>query len=115
MGLPGNFTKMNPPGTGGNSALNHEVSESAFEYLLTELIFYVKSTTADPEKISQTLEHMGYEIGFRYIEKIAPQMRFLGSEPLDYVKFVCKEFWEELFHKKVTFPTLSMSDLNDSC
>lgn len=27
--------------------------------------------------------------------------KFIGSEPLDVIKFICKEFWEELFKKKV--------------
>lgn len=25
----------------------------------------------------------------------------MGTEPLDIVKFVCKEFWEEVFKKKI--------------
>ena len=36
----------------------------------------------------------------RYIEKIA-QHRPLVSDPLEVVKFVCKDFWEEVFKKKV--------------
>lgn len=48
-------------------------------------------------------EHMGYEIGFRYIEKIFPQLKFIGSEPLDIMKYICTEFWEELFKKKVRY------------
>jgi hypothetical protein len=81
--------------------MTKEVSESAYEYLLAELLSVCKYRMNSEDKISQRLEHLGYEIGYRYIEKIVPQLRYLGSEPLDLVKFICKEFWEEIFKKKV--------------
>ena len=37
---------------------------------------------------------------FRYVEKLA-QNRPLMSDPLDIVKFVCKDFWDDVFTKKV--------------
>lgn len=36
----------------------------------------------------------------RYVEKLA-QSRPLMSDPLDVVKFVCKDFWDDVFMKKV--------------
>lgn len=36
----------------------------------------------------------------RYVEKLA-QNRPLMSEPLEIVKFVCKDFWDDVFKKKV--------------
>jgi len=38
----------------------------------------------------------------RLTEKIAAYQKFIGTEPLDLVKFICKEFWEEVFKKKVS-------------
>ena len=38
---------------------------------------------------------------FRYAEKIAAYQRFTATEPLDLIKFICTEFWEEVFKKKV--------------
>ena len=38
---------------------------------------------------------------FSLIEKTSNNHKFIGVEPLDVVKFVCKEFWEEIFRKKV--------------
>ncbi len=32
---------------------------------------------------------------------MASQQKLLGTEPLDIVKFICKEFWEQIFKKKV--------------
>jgi Transport protein particle (TRAPP) component len=38
----------------------------------------------------------------RYCEKIVAGQRFAAStEPLDLMKFICKEFWEEVFKRKV--------------
>lgn len=28
--------------------------------------------------------------------------KFIGTDALDLMKFICKEFWEEAFRKKVT-------------
>jgi hypothetical protein len=36
----------------------------------------------------------------RYVEKLA-QNRPLMTDPLDIVKFVCKDFWDDVFLKKV--------------
>ena len=38
---------------------------------------------------------------YSLIEKTSNNHKFIGVEPLDVVKFVCKEFWEEIFRKKV--------------
>ena len=38
----------------------------------------------------------------RYVEKLA-QNRPLMSDPLDVVKFVCKDFWDDVFMKKVRY------------
>jgi len=37
----------------------------------------------------------------RILEKISFNAKFIGTDPLDLVKFICKEFWEEVFRKKV--------------
>jgi hypothetical protein len=36
----------------------------------------------------------------RYVEVVAAA-RPLGSEPLDVIKFICKEFWVEVFKKHI--------------
>lgn len=38
---------------------------------------------------------------FRLIERLTNGHKFIGSDPLDLIKFICKEFWEEIFKKKV--------------
>ena len=37
----------------------------------------------------------------RYCEKVVASQRFTSTEPLDLMKFICKEFWEEVFKRKV--------------
>lgn len=81
--------------------MSKEVSESAFEYLLAEILSLKLQKQQSEDELSIHLEKMGYEVGFRYIEKICPIQKVLSSEHLDIVKFVCKDLWEELFKKKV--------------
>ena len=110
------------------------VSESSYEYLLSELMALGKpsSTTAsatggssssslgggstkgvgsttgpggeqspvDVEMV-QRLEAMGYDVGYRYVERAVANQYLIGTEPLDVVKYICKEFWEEIFRKKI--------------
>ena len=44
---------------------------------------------------------MGYDVGYRYVEKIVANQFLIGTEPLDIVKYLCKEFWEDIFKKKI--------------
>jgi hypothetical protein len=81
--------------------MSREVSESAFEYLLSEVLTYYETQKLDNDLIFQRLENLGFEIGHRYIEKISSQLKPLGTEHLDIIKFICKDFWEELFKKKI--------------
>lgn len=46
------------------------------------------------------------------MEKVAANHKYVGTEPLDLVKFICKEFWEEVFRKKVCCLDYLSSDLN---
>ena len=82
---------------------SREISESAFEYLLSEILSVLNATSTTEDQMVLKLERMGYDIGFRYIEKIVSQTKTLGTDPLDLVKFICKDFWEELFKKKVAY------------
>ena len=137
-----------------------EISESAFEYLLCEIlelscdheedvgddkkvlelcfrllkgIIFASFNISNSQKKAanqKQLDNLGYDVGFRYIacmllwsylrfvemkfgissslcvnvyryvEKLA-QNRPLMSDPLDIVKFVCKDFWDDVFTKKV--------------
>lgn len=34
-------------------------------------------------------------------QRLSISRRFLITEPLDIIKFICKELWEEIFKKKI--------------
>ena len=74
-----------------------KVSESSFDYLLGELL-----GSKDPlSLVLPRLERIGYDVGYRLVESIVEKHKFNSREPVDLVKFICKEFWEELFSKKM--------------
>jgi hypothetical protein len=50
---------------------------------------------------TQRIENMGYEIGYRLAEKLTADQKFLSFAELDMIKFICKDFWEEIFKKKI--------------
>eukprot|EP01041_Mallomonas_annulata_P009087 gene9087-18829_t len=87
------------------SSIKKEVSESAFEFLLEEILSIQppNSPTDDQEAASafqQRLDNIGYEVGYRYVEKVA-QQRPLPTDHLEMMKFICKDFWEDVFRKKI--------------
>jgi trafficking protein particle complex subunit 6 len=98
------------------------VSLSAYEYLLREVLFYESpksptklkkeeggedKSTSSSSVLSfdsynfQVVDKMGYDVGYRLMEKALLTEKFLGLEELDYMKFICKDFWEELYGKKI--------------
>ncbi len=92
-----------------------EVSESAFEYMIGELMNILPSSalhessgggngTSSPiedDKLFEKLDDIGYSVGYRLIEKLSSQAKFIGTDHLEIVKFICKEFWEIVFKKKI--------------
>jgi trafficking protein particle complex subunit 6 len=80
-----------------------EAAESAFEYLLGEILNLSYPLKANDQNaaVIQRLDSLGYEVGYRLIAKVSATTKFIGSDPLDLVKFICKEFWEDVFKKKV--------------
>ncbi|KAL3669788.1 hypothetical protein V7S43_005167 [Phytophthora oleae] len=55
---------------------------------------------AHREAVIIKLEAMGYDVGCRFAERAArdrPRM----LEPLDVIKFVCKDFWIAMFKKQI--------------
>ena len=46
------------------------------------------------------LSAIGYDVGYRFIERTA-QQRLLKIEPLEIIKFVCREFWMDVFGKHI--------------
>jgi len=100
------------------------VSDPAMEFLLQAVLKWVEqhcqttATATDDESAifaaemaAAKLERMGYSVGFRLCERLAQNKTFgtSGKDPaqavaasqLEAVKFLCKEFWMEVFRKQI--------------
>ncbi|TDH69327.1 hypothetical protein CCR75_003937 [Bremia lactucae] len=95
-----------------------EVADGCFQQLYGEIVRSVlerypwqvqsaKATTltaeeeaAHRESVVIKLEAMGYDVGCRYAERAARE-RPRMIEPLDVIKFVCKDFWIAIFKKQI--------------
>ncbi|KAL3516191.1 hypothetical protein ACH5RR_023093 [Cinchona calisaya] len=80
--------------------MGREVSESCVESLLTEIVssycngFYANK----PELAARRIEAIGFQVGHQLSERYT-MPRF--SDHLEAIKFICKDFWPELFKKQV--------------
>ncbi|KOM52912.1 hypothetical protein LR48_Vigan09g157100 [Vigna angularis] len=79
-----------------------EVSESCVDSLLTEMVacycnrFYANK----PELAARRIEAIGYQVGHQLSERYTMERpRF--TDHLEAIKFICKDFWSELFKKQI--------------
>jgi len=75
----------------------------ALELLHSELVSQVCAKPAgSPEraKAISDLELLGYNAGYRLIEKLTREYPKFKDE-LDLMKFVCKDFWTSIFRKQI--------------
>lgn len=105
------------------------VSDPAMEFLLSEVLHWVEqschranegagddeeSAIFEAEMAATKLERMGYSVGYRLCERLAQNKTFgaasaqskdpaqaVAASQLEAVKFLCKEFWMEVFRKQV--------------
>ncbi|CAI0384346.1 unnamed protein product [Linum tenue] len=82
--------------------MGREVSESCIDSLLTEMVssycnrFYANK----PELAARRIEAIGYQVGHQLSERYTMERpRF--SDHLEAIKFICKDFWSELFKKQI--------------
>jgi len=79
-----------------------EVSESCIDGILTEMV----STYCDrlyqnkSELAARRIEAIGYQVGHQLSERYTVERpRF--SDHLEAIKFICKDFWSEVFKKQI--------------
>lgn len=74
----------------------------ALELLHLELVSRVaeKKNPADREKALADLELLGFNAGFRLIERLTREHPKFKDE-LNLMKFICKDFWTSVFHKQI--------------
>ena len=52
------------------------------------------------QQASVRLEALGFDVGYRYIERSTKDRARLSST-LDIIKYLCKDFWLQIFRKQV--------------
>ncbi len=107
----------------GNEVVPRQVADSSFDFLMTEVLCYVETSTVPPpgyteeqlilarEMSAAKMERMGYNVGYRLCERLAQNRSFnasgkdhaaaLAAAQLEAVKFLCKEIWMEVFRKQI--------------
>eukprot|EP01102_Stenamoeba_stenopodia_P003535 TRINITY_DN13657_c0_g1_i1.p1 TRINITY_DN13657_c0_g1~~TRINITY_DN13657_c0_g1_i1.p1 ORF type:complete len:178 (+),score=20.44 TRINITY_DN13657_c0_g1_i1:75-536(+) len=78
-----------------------EISASSFDFLYIELVDYIlRSNGGNTEAAAFKLERIGFRIGQRLIERYTKD-RARFHDNLEIIKFMCKEFWVEIFKKQI--------------
>jgi len=88
------------------SAPSSQVAESSFSFLHMELVqMALEQTTAAPstaqlQHASRKVEAIGFQVGVRLVERYTrDRARF--TDTLEIIKFLCKEFWMEVYRKQI--------------
>ncbi|XP_044498102.1 trafficking protein particle complex subunit 6B [Mangifera indica] len=82
--------------------MGREVSESCIDSLLTEMVstYCTRFYANKPELAARRIEAIGYQVGHQLSERYTMERpRF--SDHLEAIKFICKDFWSELFKKQI--------------
>ncbi|KAK4746164.1 hypothetical protein SAY87_012476 [Trapa incisa] len=82
--------------------MGREVSESCVESLLIEMVSsYCNRFYADKQELAaRRIEAIGYQVGHQLSERYTMERpRF--SDHLEAIKFICKDFWSEIFKKQI--------------
>lgn len=87
-------------------APRREVAESCLEFLYIELVQSYERKDAecaenrDGRASRAALESIGFQVGQQLAERYTiDRARF--TDHLEVIKFICKEFWNEIFRKQV--------------
>ncbi|XP_043696470.1 trafficking protein particle complex subunit 6b [Telopea speciosissima] len=82
--------------------MGREVSESCVDSLVIEMVsaYCNRFYASKPELAAPRIEAIGYQVGHQLSERYTIERpRF--SDHLEAIKFICKDFWSELFKKQI--------------
>jgi len=87
-------------------AQKREVHEACFELLQIEMIDLICSQSDRMEGMDESyeflkLEKMGFSVGQRLVERYTKERPTRFQDTLEIIKFLCKEFWLEIFKKQI--------------
>ncbi|KAE9618993.1 hypothetical protein Lal_00047376 [Lupinus albus] len=79
-----------------------EVSESCLDSVIREMVScYCNVFYADkPDLAARRIEAIGYQLGFQLSERYTME-RPPFNDNLEAIKFICKDFWSNLFKKQI--------------
>ncbi|KAL6584439.1 hypothetical protein OROMI_003728 [Orobanche minor] len=80
-----------------------EVAVSCVESLMAEIVsLYGKGVYAKkPELAAPRIEAIGFQVGHRLSESRFTMDRPRFTDHLEAIKFICKDFWSDLFKKQI--------------
>ncbi|RLM74486.1 trafficking protein particle complex subunit 6B [Panicum miliaceum] len=79
-----------------------EVAESCVDGVVMEMVaaYCGRFYAAKPELAARRIEAIGFQVGHQLSERYTMERpRF--SDHLEAIKFICKDFWSELFKKQI--------------
>ncbi|KMT13518.1 hypothetical protein BVRB_4g082980 [Beta vulgaris subsp. vulgaris] len=82
--------------------MGREVAESCVDSLMIEMVssycdrFYANK----PELAARRIESIGYQVGHQLSERYTMERPRFGDH-LEAIKFICKDFWSEIFKKQI--------------
>uniref|UniRef100_A0A0D6R1P6 Trafficking protein particle complex subunit 6B n=1 Tax=Araucaria cunninghamii TaxID=56994 RepID=A0A0D6R1P6_ARACU len=82
--------------------MGREVSESCVENVILEMVaaYCGRFYASKQELAARRIEAIGYQVGLQLAERYTKERpRF--SDHLEAIKFICKDFWSELFKKQI--------------
>lgn len=92
--------------------VQESVYSRTFELLIPDTpkpsICLQNSMNANLNCLGEYICKAGYRVGRQLVERYTADKPRLG-ETLDVIKFICKEFWNEVFHKQVALLQPSVS------
>ncbi|KAL6600566.1 hypothetical protein ACP70R_045366 [Stipagrostis hirtigluma subsp. patula] len=82
--------------------MGREVAESCVDAVVMEMVaaYCGRFYAAKPELAARRIEAIGFQVGHQLTERYTMERpRF--SDHLEAIKFICKDFWSELFKKQI--------------
>lgn len=82
--------------------MGREVAESCIDSLLIEMVssYSDRFYSSKPDLAARRIEAIGYQVGHQLSERYTmDRPRF--SDHLEAIKFICKDFWTEIFKKQI--------------
>lgn len=76
------------------------VAECILEVTLTEIVRAGSDEAHHTITPHGSLETLGYQVGYRFVERVI-QSKVISTEHLEAMKFICKDFWNEIFGKQI--------------